>query len=416
MAWDDSKGIFHSGESRDVVTEKLPANMILQTTRTQTGSRGFQHTLSTNNAQASLPGVTGINEFGKSWSLVGCSGAIGLSAAPSSEMMLLFNIGYSPVKKVVTIGTDRKLYFYAQDGTQVGTATTNTIPTTGLQEVTILFDAATTGIVWITVFFGTTQDVSFSTGYTYASFFGVFVGGLSWGEDLSGGVNRGADLFTDDLYIRRSETAGDAPHLSAYPRPRGNGLANIVPDSEGTYHAWTSDQNPSPNSDLSIDETPHDSDTTNIYTATKGAKHTFKSSTANILPDPCTILKVQLRDVGKLMDAAKLGAGFMMRRGGVDIIGGEIVAATSQTTTYGGGVDATSFITGWVRADFNANATEFGWQSENNAGFDTGARITQQLGPEIVFYTASLGLATAPTKPVSKSIFVKQAVNRANTY
>lgn len=409
MAWNNTFGWFHSGESQDATCEQLPANMVLQTTRTQTGSRGFQHTLSTNNAQARLDGLYGVNDGS---TLIACSGAIGLSAAPSSEMMLIHHSTNN--HKVVSIGTDRKLYFYANNGAQVGTASTNTIPTTGLQEVTIFFDGITLSTVWISVFFGTTQDISFDTGYSWADFFHGSIGQLYWGENLSGGVNRGADLFTDDLYIAKSSTAGDAPHLTAYPRPRGNGLANIATSSEGTYHAWVGNT-ASPNTWQDIDETPHNSDTDYRDTSTKNIRHTFKSSTANILPDPCTIIKVQMRSVGRLLGGGKYGAHFYLIRGGSGLVGG-LNAATSQSETYGGGLDRTSFIDGWVRADFNANATEFGWESENHPVLETGPRITQQLGPEIVYYTASLGLSTKPTKPVSKSIYKNQAVNRANTY
>src|SRR3990167_8095949 len=268
MAWNETAHA-HSGETQDATAEQLPSGVVLQTLRTQTGVRGFQHNLDVSANPCALQVLSG---FGVDSGLVAAHCAIGLDVAPSSEIILWHNLGV----KFAAIGIDRKIYLYTRDGTVIGTSTT-LIPTAGLQELYIFWDGLTQERVWISVFFGATQELALDSGRTFTNFSGGGVGELKFCENLAAGTNRGCKLYSDDIYARKSPTAGDATDLTGYPRVRIHGAAQQMPTSEGTYHAWTCDENPSPNSYLSVDDIANDGDTTNVYTATRNIRHTFKS-------------------------------------------------------------------------------------------------------------------------------------------
>src|SRR3990167_1328385 len=366
-------------------------------------ARYTQFCLDTNGASCRIKAISGVYAGGNN-RIMSVQGFLGLSAAPSSEITLIVDaVG----NKLVGIGTDRKLYFYDKGGTQRGSASTTLIPTAGLQEITIFWDGLTLSTVWISVFFGASEELAFDTGVSYVNFFGNIVNQLDWGEILAAGTNRRAQLFADDLYGNRTTTAGDAPHLVAYPRHRGNGLIATPPDSEGTYTAWGGNT-ATPNTWQDIDETPNNGDTDSRDTATKSINHTFKSSAANPIPTGGTPVKVQMRCVSRLLGDNKVGAHFMLRLGGNETFTG-LNSACGGGTSYGGKVAYVIVRPGggsWARTDFDPNTLEFGWRSDNLATFETGPRITQQLGPEVVYYTASLGLSTTPVAAVKPPIEV----------
>ena len=410
---------FFDAESNDTTCEKhLGTNVAVQNTagRQQTGSYGYSSNYNLTGSQVIGPGVQGVITATNIFVL---SFAAGVDAAPSATAPIFVRKVSSSYYNHIILGTDRSLRFYDKNGNQVGSASITVIPTTGMQEVVVVFDGTTLSTVYIKVYFGDTEELAFDTGKTPDNFWDT-----SNGEFYFGDPNNGSDknfvLYSDDVVIRSSSTAGDAPHLIAYPRLRGAGGITTPPTSVGTYDAWDAPVGAPTKYEAVDDPGVHDGDTTYVNTFTKGASQTFKYAAANPTPNPCTIEFVQLRDVGK-KTVDKMGAHFKLRLGGTDVPAGSPSGSNDATpsTSYSGGVLVPVSRPGggsWTRADAEPDTLEFGWQGSNNASFNTGAQITKQPGPTWVYYTDTLPLGTTPTVPVGKIKQLNQAVKRASLY
>src|SRR3990167_8820817 len=224
---------FYDAESNDEVCEEnLGSIVTVQNTagRRQTGNYGYVHTYYITGSQAIGPPTQGVitdtNIFVFSF-------AAGVDVAPNTETKLLVRKVSSTVYGHVKIGTDRLLRFYDKNDRQVGPASMTAIPTTGMQEVVIVFDGKTLSTVYIKVYFGDTEELAFDTGVTPANFWNDSNGQFFLGDSNNVG-NKGFVLYSDDFIMRSSATANDAPHITAYPRLRGVGQMMTPPDSNAT--------------------------------------------------------------------------------------------------------------------------------------------------------------------------------------
>ena len=389
------------GDDKDLVTVSNRVGVVSvsrQTSRVQTGAGGLDFDLTTNGNRAVLF-TTGITTA--TTRVYVFRGYFGLDTAPTSEMALIYgsatSTGASGGIAYVTIGTDRKLRLYDKAGTLLLTST-STIPTAGLQEVTIIIDCRTLATVWVSFIFGTTEDAFVDTGRTVTAMFTTGSEAIFWGEALAGGVNRGCHLYADDLTSRYTDSAGDAPHVAAYPRLNIYGAVN--PTTNGNYTAWDSNTNDTIDSATTLvayldnGELPtHDGNTSTIASSTESENFTVKSTVANPLPDPWTVAWVAVCAVLRNTDVAKISPGVLLRLTGTDLAYGT-----------GGGVSTTFVgiqqpagtqpdLGAWVRADADASTLEWGFQA---ASIDAGARVTLMLGPLWIGSNASLSLTTTP--------------------
>lgn len=395
--------IAYSGESNDAQTERLDTYLSGTTSNTvstlfaQTGSRCEALDLSTNGNRAILLAGTLSVQGG----IYAISMGVAVSTAPTSELGLVTgatatsgpSVGTASTRSYVRIGTDRKLYLYDKAGSPiVGGVSTSLVPTSGsMLEVAIFYDGLTNPInTWIKMYVNGVEELAFATGQPIGNIFSS-LDYLFFGESLAAGTNRGCTPYVDDALITYSAVANDAPHITAYPRIRVAGC--MTADAQGTLNGWT----PTPaGADHYNRITTNDGDTNNLQDAIAGTRDSWKSSTANPLPVGATVLKAQLRWVGKLAGVGKTPA--------VPIYG---VPGSTQTQTTGALPSGTTYQSAIaprivasggaipVRADFDANAYEWG-TTHSTSQSNT---ITFSPGPEIVYYTATLPLGTAPSSP-----------------
>ena len=230
---------FGDAESGDKTCENnLTDNGFVQNTsgRQQTGSYGYRHDYT----QLGSNFVTTGQRIPTATDIVVLSFAAGVDAAPNAAGPIFGfrDAGGALTYNHITLGTDRKLRFYDKNGTQVGPASTTLIPTTGMQEVHIVFDGKTLSTVYIKVYFGGTEELAFDTGITPANFWCLNQGFFFLGA-FGNNTNKNFTLYTDDFIVRVSSTASDAPHLTAYPRLRGEGGNSTQPTSMGAYDTWS---------------------------------------------------------------------------------------------------------------------------------------------------------------------------------
>ena len=396
---------FQDGESGDNTCERyLGTNVVVTTSRKQTGTYGYSHDYTLTGSQAI--GSTTQGQISGGRHLV-VSFAAGVSAAPSAAANLFVRKVSDTYYNHVTIGTDRKLRFYDKGGNQVGSASTTLIPTTGVQEVHIVFDGMTLSTVYIKVYFGGTEELAFDTGLSWANFFDEGVGEFYLG-DPNNTSDKGFVLYSDDVVIMESFVAGDAVHLTNYPRLRG--IGRQIPTAVGTHNQWDAPVGDATKYGAVDDSGTHDGDTTYVPEFDKGTKQTFTSTTANPIPSGATLDFVQLRNIGKLT-TNKLGARFLLKKGN-DERNFDTNSATPNSS-YSGGLVVPALRPGggtWVRADAEPGTIQFGWQSENDPSFDTGAQVTKQLGPHWIYPEANLA---AGTTPVSASLVIPVAAVRS---
>ena len=394
-------GFAYCGESQDkdieIISSIIDTAQIAvthSTTFAQTGSRCLAFDLTTNGNRATV--VSKLSSWNLLTRIVAVSMGIGLSGTPSSELCFLqattTDYGDTGDHKVLRIGTDRKIYVYDNDGTQVAVST-NTIPTSGsMREVCVIFDALTCHRLFIHVWMDGALELSVDTGQTPTEFWGG-TKRLIYGEYLAGGTNRGVTLYMDDLYTAESSTPGDAPHLTPYPRIRVNGSFNHGPDAEGAHTAFSGTH-----AEIDSSELPeNDGTTTEALSAVGSTKQTWKSSTANIFPNPCVIVKVQLRSVMRSTGGTKVTGKGLLRLGGTDTSALLVWQEPNSSTTYAGAIVIDCDRPGggsFSRSDFNANTLEYGFH--NDLASDVGTACTLFPGPEVVFYDDDLPLATAP--------------------
>lgn len=370
-----------------------------QTTRVQTGAAGYDFDLSVNANRAVLAAARNLTLPGF---VEVFQGYFGLDTAPTIATTLLCVSSAATgttadFAKFVEIGTDRKLRCYDKTGAQVGPTSTTLIPTTGLQEVTIVVNKLTLSTVYISVFFGGTEELAFDTGLTTANMFGQQY--LFWGEPL-GAANRGCHLYADDMTSRLTSTAADATHITAYPKFNIYGGVNLT--SAGSYAAWDSmsgntvDFANSLAAYIDTGELPtHDGDTSHLQTEVEGEKFSFLSTVANPLPDPCTVEWAAFPVVLRLTGAAKETPTILIKIGASED-STIVVSDSGASTTFAGGQGVSGTepdTTAWERADADASTLEVGCVA---ASADAGARVTLMVGPWWVVYEAVLPLSSVP--------------------
>lgn len=374
------------------------------TTRVQTGARGNEHNLVGVSKKAVLQGGRAL---ASTPAILVCSAAGGLSAAPAQAMGLLVGhtnegsaIGTSGLKKLVQIGTDRLLRFYSAQAvsTQVGWPSVTAIPTTGLQELMVVYDGLSHTTMWIHCAIGTAWELSFDTGLSWSAFWGGGTINVFWGDYTDGSTDHNVTLFTDDLIIANSTTAGDAPHLIAYPRLRINGARN--PTTNGFHSGgagnWTNQAAAAATfAEVDNSELPtHDSDTTYWTTTGNSTTQGVLSTDANPVASGATVRHVMQRIVAQTTDASKGGLRCIMRLGGVDVVTNFFWV---PSTSYGGNYALNLARPGggaWAVGDFAASTLE--WGSASAASGLLALRVTLELGPDIAYSTASHALAPTP--------------------
>lgn len=392
---------FHDAESQDDDAEQVGNLILVQNTsgRQQTGDYGFSFVYSvlSSGDVRMHPGVGAVLSVDR---IIAVSAAWGLSTAPSKNIGIFGRNATSSVE-FVQINPNRQLEFFDQNGTLLATSTT-TIPTTGMQEVHIFYDVLTTGHVFVKVYFGATEELAFDTGQSQSEFFDEGVGTWFFGGQFSGG-NAGAVLYGDDLVIRLSTTAGDAPHSTDYPRMRGiGGISDQPPDADGTgiRDNWdTAGSTGCTDKFDCVDETGgHDAGVTFLEEFDKGEIQTFISGVANPIPTgpDRDVVFTQLRNVGKRTED-KLGAHFYIRTGGsVETHSGN---SATPAESYTGGLWTEMPKPGggsWAHSDADPDTVEFGWESEDNVLFETGAQVTLQGGPVWIYSEGDLASGTTP--------------------
>lgn len=417
MTWREDDP-FYTGESQGDACEQAPNSGASQIAATnaiaQTGNYCIGFPTTSASAKAWLRGSYHATAAAQYIDVL--SGAFAVTAAPTTPIELVTSTTGATLPDVansyyVTIGTDRKIRIYDGIGNQHGTASTTLIPLSSggsMQEMHIVFDGLTLSTVYVKVYFGATEELAFNTGKVYEDF---FAGGanryLYWGEVPPSG--RGATLYGDDLYMRRSDDSAEAPHLVRYPRFRGNGSIDATPPAaNGDEPGWnegtgTDDYN-------EVDETGgNDGDTSFIGETGNSVKELYHYTAASPIPADgggaaYVPLKVQQRVVHRLTGASKVGHQFLHKFGGTE-------ASTTPdegqpSTDYVGGMLANLAKPGggsWARADADLSGgnskLQFGVITQS-AG-DIGSRVTLLPGPEWIYYDNTdankLEVGTTPT-------------------
>lgn len=368
-----------SGEQRDLEMEFAQhghTNMALQSSDVNTGDRGVQWNHSASGAHYySLSGDTlagRIHVF---------SGLIRLSAAPTSDIALITDGS----DRLIRINTDRRIEIYDRNGNLLHTGS-HQISTTALERVTVFFDHATLSTVWVVCVIEDVEDFAFDSGLTPSEF---WTGDFRAGDTLG---SRGADLFGDDFARFHTDIAGDAPHLVRFPKFVGVGGYMRPPVGDGSHTAWSN------NGYLEVDESPPDDDTTEVGTLAKADKETYTFGTSNYVPSGYEIIEVSWRARTQLTDAAKLGTDGLFR----DAAGNEsVITVTAGTTSY-----TTKWVNAnanrpaggdWVDTDFAVAGSparsdlQFGFQSHDDPGSDTGVNATAIYCPEVWCYDPAAG-------------------------
>lgn len=313
---------------------------------------------------------------------------VGLETTPSSSVGLI-TADTAGGARLVVINTSLQLEFYNNAGTLLATST-KTISTTGMTLVQISAtkaradNSAATGI-WVQLWMDNVLDLAFLTN---TDFLNDNSGDLCWGEWLTGGADRGADLYLAHVTYRQSDvliTPADAPWLTAYPKIQIVGGSQIPGTAMGTYDEW--DVGTGSFDYLETDDflaaDSNDGDTTYVAETSNDFRHTYTYSAANPTDSGDTIQHVLMRRVGRLVDAAKTNTFFLLRLGGTDattvtpVPGTTYVGLVAEVTKPGGGA--------WAYTDFavsGVSALEFGLQTPASP-FTPGERTTSLPGPEI---------------------------------
>lgn len=344
-------------------------------------------------------------------SVTAFSFAAAVSATPSSAAGLLYHYATTGAvasggKRYIRVETDLKLGICDKNGNLLGKSAT-AVPSGASgtpQEFSVIFDGLTLPSVFVTIFAGDAVDTAFDTGLSWATMFDTSANGsLWWGEYLDGSTNRGCSLFIDDGLIRRSTTASDAPHSTAYPRVRVSEPVNSTTGTVGTGNwtagHWDEGSGGAGASFAEVDNTElptHDSDGTYLQSTVASEAFLLSSTDANPVPSGATIIKVEQRHVGRLTGAGKLIPVHRYRLGGTNSDVDGVSPYGSVSSTYVGGANSNMTRPGggsWVDTDFAASTLEWGIKSDATT---PGYRVTLMLGPSVAYYTDTLPLGTRP--------------------
>jgi len=335
------------------------------------------------------------------------SAHIAVDAGISSDIGLLTDGAQADTKKWLRIAAaDRKIKVCDYLGNIKASSTSQvSTNTAALTEIVAIFDVKTLSTVWVAVVIDGTEEIALDTGMTPAQF---GLGGVAFGDWSAAGSNMGAKLYSRYVIMRNTTTAGDAPHVAAYPRLKGAGGFALT--SLGDLDQWSHDSASSV-----TDIATNDGDTGRVYhiendPVAAEKKNLYHWSAANPFSGGETIVGAQAKHVGKLSSAGKNYAANLLKYSGTEQKSGISASPTTAyeghcahiTTAPGGGAWATSHwdLTGGV------SDMQVGGQSNKSAGADTAAVWTYGRGVEAVYYTASLGLTTTPVAAATRRIFV----------
>lgn len=373
-----------------------------------TGNRSVLFPLNTAAAKAiiwpSLAAASGniyvwSGSFSKSGSLTSSAGIITSKVQSGTRFLVL--------------ETSHQFQVYDGNGNKLGPAFGSVPTATSGVELVLIADGVTLSHgasakeLYFWAFIDGLEVAAFPSGMSAGTFWSSFSDELVWGEWLAASTNRGADIYGDDLYLRRSTTAADSPWLAQYPRLKGLGGNDIPPTSDGDEEEWAL----SSGSDSYALVDDDDGDTNYIQSTNSDPspddEDLFHFSAANPLGGSETIVAVQQKVKGRILDTGKLFCEPYMKLGGSTQTNTAFqTPSTSFVGTYlrdctrpGGG--------SWAPADFDLTGgvsdLQFGLSATTAGGLTTGPRVTFLPGPEIVHYTASLPLASPPvrTRPVT---------------
>lgn len=409
MAWENNVAPAYSGGHDDKDAETFSAlvgtvTVTRQTSRVNTGAGGLDIDLTTNSNVGCVRWGS-CQAASTGFKLLAFRAYLGLDAAPSSEAALMYAKGgatAAPVSGGITmvgISTGRALKFYDETGTLHATSTT-LIPTTGLQEVTIIYDGHTLSTVWLHVIFGTTLEISLNTGVSWDTFWPATTDPAIYLGEALPAANRGCHIYADDVTSERSQSSGDAPHLVAYPRllvsePQ-NPDAGIVGTSPWTAGHWDEGTNADDYQEIDNSELPtHDSDTTYLQSTVASEIYYVTTTATNpITGISATVRRAQTKYVARKTGSDKLPPLINLRISGTNAT--TAVSAT-MTTTYAGNAAIDLARPGggsWVDTDWDSGVTAWGMVTDATTA---GTRVTLHLGPEAIYYTASHSLTTTPT-------------------
>jgi len=319
------------------------------------------------------------------------------TGTPSSELGLYSAYLHAGDDRYLRLGTDRKLRLYDDGGNLINGPSTTAFTENDWTEFTFIIDALTLGSdhVWTWLYIDGTEDAA------WAKDLGTWAG-LAWnttgaalGEDLPGGVSRGTKVYADDITCRTSTTAGDAPHLAAYPRMAILDQPTVADDTRdwaakgggaGTWTEWD---------ELGDD----DGDTSyNEDNATSQEQLSDMDAAGDVgLPDPCTVEAVCHWAV--LKSVADGGTKWAVDRVVQLGVNEETIAQSDPGAVYkayqwnvldkpGGGA--------WVRADITNDGDLVMGYRTGDADHDIFCRVTQFMGMW-VYSEADLPLGTTPT-------------------
>ena len=389
----------NGGESQDDMAECITSIQASSVTcdstaaGIETGARCVKFPLATDASQALL-------RVGSGEALTVYSGTLKLSASPSTATGLL-SASTQGGARYVRINTDGTLALFNDSGTQLTPWTNAAISTSTTTRFQIMISKRGTSST-------SHRQVTFWVGGKWQ--FTCLMDATAvlnppaspcWGEYLpsSGTMNRGADLYADNLVARGiaapSGTGTDAvdPCHTKYPKIVMQGGASLPPAADGSQVAWvTSDGGATDYT--RVDEFPNDGDTT--YIAPNGVndlKENYQYTASNPFTSSHTIHHVYQRYVARLVTGGKNSFYPYYR----DASGNEYLASeTAYTTSYSGGaapmLKPSSGVNDWVYTDFGLSGgestLEFGMKTLP-AGFTISCRVTCVPGPEVYYSDAT---------------------------
>lgn len=332
------------------------------------------------------------------------------AAAPSSEIGIVTDGTQGPTKRWFRIGTDMKLKFYDQTGTLITSGLT-ALATSTEYECVVVFDGLTLATVWVSLTLGPAsgtlaEDAAKDTGIAPGTF--AATTDLQYlGEWIAaaGGSNHGKTFSARYGIARSSPIAGDAPHLTAYPRLLGYG-AGVVTVS-GDLTEYPNGTTPGANSYQDVDEAGAGDGNKWADLGNLTVIHTQLAAhgTANTLSSSAVIANAQIRMTAKLDAAGKVQGTGTLRLAGTTYVGGASQGNGLDTTVYSG--RGTRFVTNpatsaaWIYTDWDLSAGvskwQFGVQVIASGSVKTGDYVDVIRGLEAIYSTANMPLTMTPT-------------------
>ena len=337
------------------------------------------------------------------------------ASAPSSAIGLVTDGTQGATQRWVRLDTDMKVKFYDKNGNLLASSTT-ALSTSTEYELVMTFDSFTLSTVWISLWLGTaggtmTEEIAANTGLSAANFAGV--SDLEYfGDWTPSGSNYGQAFQARYIIRRDTGTAGDSPHLTAYPRLVGYGGDPVT--GSGALVEYANGDTPGANSYQDVDETGT-FDTARWATIGQEAgpyRQLATHSTTNTLSSSSVIVNAQWRWLAKLDAAGKQQGTGLLRLSGTNYAAGVSAGNGSDTTNYsarGSRLNQNpATAAAWVYTDWDLSGGvskwSFGVTCNGDATSKSGDEIALIKGLEAIYSTANLSLATTPSAGISKLI------------